>query len=84
MASVTPTVITIEHMWRRCCISCTPCFIMEALQKQVRQVSGQRQSKGMLNLGMFALTMACLFAAAVHDYENLGFTNDFLSKTGHA
>jgi hypothetical protein len=28
-------------------------------------------------------TMACLLAAAVHDYEHLGLTNDFLVKTGH-
>jgi len=27
--------------------------------------------------------MACLLAAAVHDYEHLGLNNDFLVKTGH-
>jgi hypothetical protein len=30
------------------------------------------------------VTMACLFAAAVHDYEHLGLSSDFLVKTGHA
>jgi len=28
-------------------------------------------------------TLACLLAAAVHDYEHLGLNNDFLVKTGH-
>eukprot|EP00930_Biecheleria_cincta_P040772 TRINITY_DN27929_c0_g1_i1.p1 TRINITY_DN27929_c0_g1~~TRINITY_DN27929_c0_g1_i1.p1 ORF type:complete len:779 (-),score=143.68 TRINITY_DN27929_c0_g1_i1:39-2288(-) len=28
-------------------------------------------------------SMACLLAAAVHDYEHLGLNNDFLVKTGH-
>jgi hypothetical protein len=30
------------------------------------------------------VTMACLFAAAVHDYEHLGLSSEFFVKTGHA
>ncbi|CAK0834031.1 unnamed protein product [Prorocentrum cordatum] len=29
------------------------------------------------------VTMACLLAAAAHDFEHVGRTNDFLVKTGH-
>jgi hypothetical protein len=44
----------------------------------------QSSAKGTFADGSGKLeTMACLLAAAVHDYEHLGLNNDFLVKTSH-
>lgn len=47
------------------------------------QSSEQGSEQSMVDCSGKLETLACLLAAAVHDYEHLGLNNDFLVKTGH-